>query len=89
MNKRKFEKLGSNNSINAGGLTANSGKMSMEMCEIVSTVSKRSSNFSVCTSASKANRTPENSIGPEIRNLWKKARRERRELCLKFSSLKI
>lgn len=48
--------------------------MAIEMCEIISTISRRSSRGSVCTSASKVTRSKESSFFPEIWQLWKDAK---------------
>ena len=62
--------------------------MSIEMCEIFSDFSKKSSKGSVCTSASKAANS-EKSLGTEIRRRWIRARRAEEELKKKFDALKI
>lgn len=68
---------------------SNPEKMTLEMCEIISTISRKSSKGSVCTSASKANHTKENNFLPEIRKIWMRAREDRQDLLNEFSMLKL
>lgn len=77
------------NKENTGSNASNNDKMSIEMCEILSTISKKSSHCSVCTSASKAKNSRDGSIGTEIKRIWKQARYEKKELVRQFSEMQI
>lgn len=48
--------------------------MTLEMCEIISTMSRRSSRGSVCTSASKVTRPRETPFFIQIQQLWQTAK---------------